>query len=92
MGETVLADCGHEARPADLRRGMCVSCYRKLREAGCPLPPKRCRWDDYDPLARWAATLSPETRARILAALQAVSDQSEPPPVPLREDHRVTTA
>ncbi len=89
--EVVLADCGHTARLVDLRRGVCVSCYRKLREAGCPLPPKRHRWDDYDPLVAWAQSLPAETRARILAALRADPARSEPPPGPLREDHRVST-
>lgn len=71
--DTVLATCGHQARPATLRRGMCDSCYRKLSAAGCPLPPRGSRWDDYDALAAWARGLPAETRARILAALAGAS-------------------
>jgi hypothetical protein len=81
--ETVLASCGHRARPADIRRGMCLCCYRKLREAGCPLPPRASRWDDYDPLAAWVLTLDNATRARLLAALS----RPESPAAPLRTDH-----
>lgn len=90
--EAVQADCGHRTRPIDLRRGLCVSCYRKLRGAGCPLPPKRGRWDDHDALAAWARSLPAEIRARILAALGANPAQSGPPPDPMGTDHCVRPA
>jgi len=68
----VLALCGHTARRADLRRGLCRTCYRKLWEHDC-LPPRGSRWDGYDALAEWARALPAETRARILAALAEAS-------------------
>lgn len=71
--DTVLATCGHHARPATLRRTLCDTCYRKLSAAGCPLPPRGSRWDDHDALAEWARRLPAETRARILAALAGAS-------------------
>lgn len=70
--ELVLATCGHYARPASLRRGLCDACYRKLRAEGCPLPPHGSRWDDYDVLAAWARALPESVRRRLLAALEEV--------------------
>jgi len=71
-GGPVLALCGHTARRADLRRGLCRTCYRKLWEHDC-LPSRGSRWDSYDALAEWARALPAETRARILAALAEVA-------------------
>lgn len=82
----VLAICGHKTRPAELRRGLCDSCYRKLLAAGCPLPPKSRRWDNYDRLAEWARTLPGEVRAHLLRVLAAPPNRTGPT-LPLRGDH-----
>lgn len=63
--------CGHCDLAPRFRRGLCRSCYRKLSEAGCPLPPARpTRVPDPTPaLERWVRTLSDETRRQIAALL-----------------------
>lgn len=73
--ELVLAVCGHSVPPTDTRRGLCRTCYKKLLAAGCELPPRGSRWDDYDVLAAWVLTLPDAVRARLLTALS--------PPVPV---------
>lgn len=70
MAETrVLASCGHRESRGEIRRTLCNGCYRKLRAAGCDLPPRSTRWDDHDALSAWARTLPDDTRRRLLAAL-----------------------
>lgn len=62
------------------KRHLCRSCYRKLREAGCPLPPRLPRRGGPAPAYRTAAsTLAAyvrcwprAARARLLLALQEV--------------------
>lgn len=55
------ADCGHACPLSQRRRGVCVSCYRKLREADAlPLPKVDGRPPTH-PLRRWLATLDTGT-------------------------------
>lgn len=70
--ELVLATCGHSVPSTETRRGLCRTCYRKLLDQGCPLPPRGSRWDDYDSLGAWARALPEDTRRRLLAALTEV--------------------
>lgn len=52
------------------RRGLCWACYRKLRDAGLPLPLRLCDRPS-DPLAAWAHMLSLPQARRVMAALAA---------------------
>ena len=65
----VLALCGHPVG-ATPRRGLCHRCYRKLSEAGCPLPPKLAPGPtSLDPLVSWIRSLPDDVRRRIAAPL-----------------------
>lgn len=53
----MVADCGHLCAREHQRRGVCVSCYRKLSEAGAlPLPKVDGRPPTH-PLRRWLGSL-----------------------------------
>lgn len=61
--------CGHTPG-ASPRRGLCQRCYRKLLEAGLPMPPRlRSGPDPADVIAAWVSTLSDDVRRRLSAAL-----------------------
>lgn len=65
----VLALCGHPVG-ATPRRGLCHRCYRKLYEAGCPLPPKTTPGPvPLDPLGSWVRSLPEDVRRRIAALI-----------------------
>lgn len=67
-----LALCGH-APGTSPRRGLCQRCYRKLLEAGLPLPPRLAPGPaPLDGLASWARSLPDDVRRRMLAALMEV--------------------
>lgn len=63
-----LWGCGHHGMWG--RRGLCRSCYRKLSEHGCPLPPAGRRWDGRDWLRAWVQSLPKETQAAIAKVLE----------------------
>jgi len=66
----VLALCGHCEITRAFRRGLCRSCYRKLREAGCPLPPASLPGPEGTPaLERWVRSLPDDVRREIAALL-----------------------
>lgn len=63
--------CGHTPG-ASPRRGLCQRCYRKLLEAGLPMPPRLRPGPDpdrVDVVAAWVRTLSEDVRRRLSAAL-----------------------
>ena len=69
-----LALCGHPPG-ATPRRGLCHRCYRKLREADCPLPPKLVPGPaTLDPLVSWVCSLPDDVRRRIGALLMETTD------------------
>lgn len=51
------------------RRGLCWTCYRKLLQAGLPLP-LRVADRESDPIEAWATVLSLPAVRRLLAALK----------------------
>jgi hypothetical protein len=61
--------CASETAKVE-RRGLCWACYRKLRDAGLPLPLRLCDRPS-DPLAAWAHMLALPQARRVLAALAA---------------------
>lgn len=65
-GPTTCVLC-EAARPH--RRGLCWTCYRKLREANLPLPLRRCD-EPGDPLRAWLGVLRPGQVARLWRALR----------------------
>lgn len=65
-GPTTCVLC-EDARPH--RRGLCWSCYRKLREANLPLPLRRCD-DPGDPLQAWLGMLRPRQLVKLWQALR----------------------
>jgi hypothetical protein len=56
------------------RRGLCRSCYRKLRDAGCTLPPRRPTRvpgpAGVPGLVAYVRLWPAEVRARLLAVLE----------------------
>lgn len=66
-GPTTCVLC-EDARPH--RRGLCWSCYRKLREANLPLPLRRCD-EPGDPLLAWLGMLKPRQLVKLRGALRA---------------------
>lgn len=73
-----LALCGHCEATRAFARGLCRSCYRKFKDAGLPLPPRRNRWQgsrapravDFDGLVAWIRALPGDVRAQMLLALR----------------------
>ena len=52
-----LADCGHPCAPLHRRRGLCVSCYRKLSKANALPPSEGPGPRPRHPLRRWLESL-----------------------------------
>jgi hypothetical protein len=74
------------------RRGLCWTCYRKLREANLPLP-LRMSDRESDPVAAWVTALPPPAVDRLLtalgqrrAALRAIAMANRPPRKPRGEN------
>lgn len=72
--------CGPAATTRRRRRGLCITCYRKLLEVGIALPPAAPSgppegtgaWSVEDRVRAWFRAMSPEHRRMLRALIEDV--------------------